>query len=374
MRFKKIAFRFLSAINYFNRHVSVYHQPGRQVLLPPELKTFSPDETKFLELAAASFNYEIDYSRGYRQKETWFAMLKDVSLLGNSGGVIMHGPGPDKLVTESVFDLRRLAGSPAWRIPAFMFPKRKKGVYAAIFHLPWAATSNYHWFFDCLPRLYALLENTKEPFTLVMPEFAPNFQRETLGFLLEKHPQITIETIRKTEKWRCETLLFSSFVAGHFSAYLPAPVAAFMRNGIKNGYKTENNIPEKRIYISRSKATKRRIKNEAELLPVLEKYGFEIVFPEYLTYRDQVQLFSDSRYIIGAHGAGLTNTFFAQKASVLELHPENVVKSHYFMLCYGLGFDYQYMVGGKPDAKLDFEVDVVEFERKVREILEEKKS
>lgn len=369
MQFKQIAFRVLSAINYFYRQTSVYQNPDKKVVLPASLLTFDAQQQAFLELAAASFNHEIDYSRGYFQKEVWTITLQNVTLLGNSGGVVLSGNGPDKLVTESVFDLRRLASSPAWRMPDLLLPKRKKGLYAAIFHHPWATTSNYHWFIDCLPRLYALLQTIPEPFTLVVPEFAPNFQLETLGFVLQDYPQVRLETVKAKEKWRCDTLILPSFVAGHFSGYLPEPVSVFLQNAIKKGYKTETNIPEKRIYISRSKATKRRIKNEAELVPILEKYGFEIVHPEYLTYRDQVQLFSDSRYIIGAHGAGLTNTFFAQKASVLELHPKDVVKSHYFLLSYGLGFGYHYLVGGKPDEKLDFEVDPVQFEKKVNKLI-----
>lgn len=369
MSLKKFVFSFLSGINYFHRNTSVFHHPGKEVLLPSEMVQFNEKEKAFLAGCAASFNYDADFSRGFRQKEVSITRLQDVTLLANSGALVLHNAMPDKLITESVFDMRRLANSPGWRMPALMLAKRKKGIYTAIFHLPWAATSNYHWFFDCLPRLYALLQTVTEPVTLVTPEFMPLFQQETLAFLVRGFSNITVKPIKKHEKWRCETFLMPSFVADQSSGYLPLPISDFLRKKLWEGYQVEPKKPERRIYISRSKATKRRITNEKELLPVLEKYDFEVVFPEYLTYRDQVLLFFESRYIVAAHGAGLTNTFFSQEATVLELHPQDVMKSHYFMLCKGLGFEYHYITGTKADAKFDFEVSVEAFEQKLVEML-----
>ena len=369
MALKKIIFSLLSGINYFHRHVSVFHFPDKEVVLPGYMVEFTAEEKVFLEQCAASYNYDSDYSRGYRQREVSFIRLQDATLLANSGGVVLHHLVPDRLVIESVMDLQRLGNSRAWRMPDLLLSKRKKGIYTAIFHLPWASTSNYHWFFDCLPRLYALLKTVEEPVTLAVPEFIPLFQQETLAFILEDFPNFRMEKIKKHEKWRCETFLLPSFVNGHYSGYLPKPVSDFLRGKIWNGFKIEGKPPHRKIYISRSKATKRRILNEPELLPILEKHGFEIVFPEYLTYRDQVQLFYESRYIVAAHGAGLTNTFFAQKATVLELHPEEIVKSHYFLLCKGLDFEYHYLIGSKADANFDFTVPVGEVDWELAEML-----
>jgi hypothetical protein len=362
MALKKLIFSLLSGINYFHRNISVFHFPDKKVVLPGSFLEFNPEEKIFLEQCAASYNYDVDYSRGYRQREVSFSRLQDATLLANSGGVVLHHLVPYSLVTESVMDLQRLGSSRAWRMPDLLISKRKKGIYTAIFHLPWANTSNYHWFFDSLPRLYALLKTVDEPVTLAVPEFMPLFQQETLAFLLQDFPNFRMEKIKKYEKWRCETFLLPSFVNDHYSGYLPRPVSDFLREEIWKGYKVGEKQPDRRIYISRSKSAKRRILNEAELLPILEKNGFEVVYPEFLTYRDQVQLFYESRYIVAAHGAGLTNTFFAQKATVLELHPEEIVKSHYFLLCKGLGFDYHYVVGSKADANLDFTVPVGEVE------------
>jgi capsular polysaccharide biosynthesis protein len=61
-------------------------------------------------------------------------------------------------------------------------------------------------------------------------------------------------------------------VSDHYSGYLPRPVSDFLREKIWTGYKVgEAKQPERKIYISRSKATKRRILNEEELLPTTGK-------------------------------------------------------------------------------------------------------
>src|SRR5690606_41980726 len=127
---------------------------------------------------------------------------------------------------------------------------------------------------------------------------------------------IKVDFISKNEKWECENFMMPSFVANNLSGYLPKEVSSFLQEKILKGYAIEPKNPTRKIYISRSRATKRRVKNEAELMPVLERWGFEVVFTEFLTYREQVALFFESRVITGAYGAGLTNAFFAQNATV----------------------------------------------------------
>ncbi|MBK0403773.1 glycosyltransferase family 61 protein [Adhaeribacter sp. BT258] len=362
---RKTVLKILSAVNYYYRAVSVFHHAGKTVLRPAALVNFKENEQAFLTICAASFNLEPDYSRGMWQKEISVTKLPYAMLLGNSGAVVLH----DKVVVESVLDQRRLSLSPAWRMPAFMLKKRKAGLYSSVFHFPWAETSNYHWFLDCLPRLVVLAQTVQEPLTLIVNANMPQFQFDTLNYVLKEFPHIDVAYIRKNEKWECEHFLMPSFVANNVSGYLPKEISSFLRNKILTGYRIDPKPPTRKIFISRSRASKRRIKNEVELLPVLERFGFEVVFPETLSYREQVALFHESRIIAGPHGAGFTNTFFAQNATVLELHPATAVKPHYFLLSKGLDLDYHYLIGSEADEKLDFEVSVEAFERKLQEIV-----
>ena len=68
----------------------------------------------------------------------------------------------------------------------------------------------------------------------------------------------------------------------------------------------------KRIYLSRRNCKKRRI-NEEDLRPVLEKYGFEFVYPEEMDIVTQAKLFDQAEHVVGVSGAAFTNLVFCSK-------------------------------------------------------------
>ncbi len=356
---KKALFGLLHAAGYYFRYTSVLHHASKKVMAPSQVLRFNESETAFLEQSAASFNYAIDYSLGYRQKEQFIVRLQRPTFLGNSGAVVQDG----KVVVESVFDVSRLAKSPAFKTPALLLPKYKKGIYTSVLHLPWAANNNYHWFFDCLPRLYFVLQTVKEPLHIIMRRNQPAYMLQTLQFILADYPQAQVVFIGNHEKWEVEEFILPSFVANAQSGFLPIEVGAWLREKIWKGYGVEKSGTGKRIYISRAKAKTRRVLNEQELLPVLAKHGFEVVRAEELTYQQQVQLFYEAEAVIAPHGAGLTNLLFSEQCKVLEFHPSNLIKTHYFLLCKGLGFEYTAVVGSVGDVRENYTIDVCEVEK-----------
>jgi hypothetical protein len=340
-------------VNYYYSFTSVYNQPQKKVLQPSYWVEFNQQEREFLVLCAASFNYEVDYSRGYRQKEMAIIPLKEITFLGNSGALVYH----NRVIKESVFDQLRLTKSPAFRSPGWMLPQKKAGRYSSLMHLPWAEKSNYHWFLDCLPRLYTLLQTVQEPTTLIIPANMPAFQRETLNFLIQNNSWLSLQTITKNQKWHLPEFLLPTFISNHYSGFLPPDVLKFIRTGIWRGYGVKEEPVKTRIYISRSKAAKRRLFREDKIIEVLKTFHFKIVFAEELTYAEQVQLFYNAQVVVGAHGAGLTNILFGRNLQVIELHPADMVRSHYFMICKASNFDYHYLLGSAGNAKQDFSID-----------------
>ncbi|NEM98990.1 glycosyltransferase family 61 protein [Pontibacter burrus] len=353
---KKALFRLLHTASYYFRYTSVLHHSSKKVMAPSQVLQFNEQEQAFLQHSAETFNYSLDYSLGYRVKPVFIVALQDVTFLGNSGALVQNG----KVIVESVFDVSRLAKSPAFKTPSVMLPKSKEGIYTSILHLPWAANNNYHWFFDCLPRLYFLLQEVKGPINLIMRHDLPAYQHETLHFLLRQHPNVKVVYIGKHEKWQVEQFLLPSYLSNAQSGYLPLPVSQWLQENIWKGYKVASSETKQRIYISRSKAKTRRLLNEQELLPLLANYNFKVVRAEELSYQEQVQLFYDTESVIAPHGAGLTNLLFSKHSKVLELHPSNVIKPHYFLLSKGLGFDYDAIIGSAGDMNENFTVDVAQ--------------
>jgi hypothetical protein len=77
------------------------------------------------------------------------------------------------------------------------------------------------------------------------------------------------------------------------------------------------------VYISR-RFSRRSLANEERVEAALEDLGVRILFPENLSFQDQVSLFSDVDHIIGAHGAGLSHLVWAPDGATLtEIMPED---------------------------------------------------
>ena len=65
--------------------------------------------------------------------------------------------------------------------------------------------------------------------------------------------------------------------------------------------------PPSRIYVTRSKAQRRRITNEIELQAALERCGFKIVELGFDNPLEQIDFFRNAEIIMSVHGASLTN-------------------------------------------------------------------
>ncbi|MBU6338942.1 MAG: DUF563 domain-containing protein [Rickettsiales bacterium] len=87
----------------------------------------------------------------------------------------------------------------------------------------------------------------------------------------------------------------------------------------KNIRKSEFDFGDK-IYISRASCGLRYVENENEVVALLEKYGFKKILADNFSYDDQIAICSKARYLVGPHGAGLTNLLFMSRGSfVLEM-------------------------------------------------------
>lgn len=79
-----------------------------------------------------------------------------------------------------------------------------------------------------------------------------------------------------------------------------------------------NGILEK-VYVSRTRLPKerRRLVNEEQVESVFHKYGFTSVYPEELSFWEQVQLFKNVKYFAGVAGAAFTNMIFLPKDATI---------------------------------------------------------
>ena len=84
----------------------------------------------------------------------------------------------------------------------------------------------------------------------------------------------------------------------------------FVRDAALRHLHTNTNLP-KRVFISRKNASGLRKFNERECIEALKPLGFEVIYPENLSFDDQVSLFNQADCIVGGSGAAFTNILFS---------------------------------------------------------------
>jgi len=68
-----------------------------------------------------------------------------------------------------------------------------------------------------------------------------------------------------------------------------------------------------------SKINYRILENEEDIKKILKKKGFENIILSKLSFKDQVNLFYHSNFIVGLHGAGFANLIFCkEKTKIIE--------------------------------------------------------
>jgi hypothetical protein len=101
-------------------------------------------------------------------------------------------------------------------------------------------------------------------------------------------------------------------------------------------------VKGKYTYISRRKATVRRILNETDYLDNLKQLGISVYCMEDLSFVDQIKLFAESEILTGPHGAAFSFAVFCQPGTLLyEIYRADQIKNHYVILASECGLNYK---------------------------------
>lgn len=182
----------------------------------------------------------------------------------------------------------------------------------------WGGAAYFHWMFDVVTRFELLqrsgLMDSIDKFVVNAWDYA--YEKETLNTLgipqdkiLESRylPHLTADKLivpsicdgaAGTSKWKCE------YLKRMFLHEQPSPNTEYCE----------------RIYISREKASYRRIVNEEEVVGCLENFGFRKVKLETMSVAEQAQCLAAAKVVVAPHGAGLTNLVFCSPGTkVIEI-------------------------------------------------------
>jgi capsular polysaccharide biosynthesis protein len=86
-----------------------------------------------------------------------------------------------------------------------------------------------------------------------------------------------------------------------------------------------------RLFITRRGSTFRNVENEAQLAGLCQRYGFDVIMPETMSFAEQVARFAGAEAVIGVKGAALTNIIFCPSCcAVVVLSPADFVDPFYW--------------------------------------------
>ncbi|WP_416674566.1 glycosyltransferase family 61 protein [Egbenema bharatensis] len=198
----------------------------------------------------------------------------------------------------------------------------------------------FHWLTDALPRLFMIQEKLENA-TLLLPG---TYQKQE--FITSSLKPFSIQAIEFVhETFHCKDFKIPTHTAptGNYNE----SIIRGLRSLYTSFYQHEcSDLSYSKVYVSRGRAKKRKIANEAECIAVLEEYGFKTIYFEDYSFEQQVKIALNAQYLVSNHGAGLTNMLFMKPgSSVLELRRTRAARRNcYFALSSALYLKYFYQL------------------------------
>lgn len=255
-------------------------------------------------------------------------------------------------------------------------PTKTSKIIEAGIHFSKDHSVNYfHWLIECLPRLQ-LIKHLDPAIPLLVDDELPPQLLEALDLLNTDKREII--RLKRYHRYLVKKLYYPSALSIIHDNYTqPAydkdaiysrKAINFIKNTVLQKLNIQNPPPWRKIFLSRKNARYRQLLNTMEIEDYLSTQGFEIVFPEHLSFYAQVQLFSQANLIIGQSGAGMANIIFAPKNCKILMLYNNVpqINLHLFSdVATAVEADLTFLIGKVPftlprtyQIHLDFEVDL----------------
>ena len=169
------------------------------------------------------------------------------------------------------------------------------------------STNYYHWLLDYFPRLRHLEETSNfDDLPILINDPLTGFQKQCLA--LAGISEDRLAPVAMPNRITVEKLVAAPVAT---RKQVPEPeTLPWLRKifGIQAAQE-----PKRRLYISRSDASVRRVVNENEVIDFLKPLGFDVITPGEMRVHEQALAFSEAQTIVGPHGAALTNMVFAPK-------------------------------------------------------------
>jgi len=179
----------------------------------------------------------------------------------------------------------------------------------------WSA-GYFHWITEALPRLMAVRDELADATLLLRGDVALSPVMKESSRLLGAR---RIEMFPDGGNVRVPRLILPRNPPQQ-NVIAPETVRALSNHLVNASGCAAPGRPHRKIYISRARSRARRISNEDAVVAHLADRGYERVFMENFSFREQLALMQETSAVVAQHGAGLTNiAFMPAGGRVLEL-------------------------------------------------------
>jgi capsular polysaccharide biosynthesis protein len=240
----------------------------------------------------------------------------------------------------------------------------RKGRYLSLMTI-WGGKNMGHFFFDSMLRV-ALFDRLDE-FRVLVPANLQSWHRGLIEVAGIKPEQLepADETFTAVEE----------LVACHIATEGSMPRAELLKRfrelARANVLKTPPARRNRRIFIDRSAAKRRKTANQKDLEPVLAERGFEMVQWEQLSMPEQVRLAAETEFMVGPHGTSLLNSVYSDPGiKILEIFNPIWWDATTLRQCCLMGHDFWYCFGENVSEEYDTAIDRRKLARVIDTMLE----
>jgi len=240
-----------------------------------------------------------------------------------------------------------------------------------------SVASNYaHWLTEVLPRIALYVRSTSsEDVPLIIDDgLHPNLYESLAIVVGSKRTMYKLPRDRRVHVHQLDVVTPTGYVpyaarppkrAGHSHGIFSAEALWAVRDACMHLMQPVNQTARKRIYVRRNSGL-RKLVNDQQISEVLTAAGFTVIAPEELSFSEQVRLFSQAEFVIGATGAAMANLMFCPPGSrvhVLMAQHEDMPYWYWQRLADCIGIDLSYGLGEVCAAHdkgfhADFTVDI----------------
>lgn len=236
----------------------------------------------------------------------------------------------------------------------FRYGRVRRFKEAALIHSR-CPTNYFHWMIEYLPKVKTLVELGKVNVPILVPKGIASQQLEAVRYIA-KEAGMELVYVDNDAKIIVDNLVIPSPVTFHpddpeepfwKGAGLRTEYVHYLRNSLMTAMDiSPSSSPMRRILLGR-KGSFRNILNMDEVYEVARQEGFEIVYPENKSLKEQGEILSSARVVVSPCGSALANILFMSPGSTVIslIGDHNKTYSIYSNLAGVIGVQYIHITG-----------------------------